>query len=226
MIHHQTATSSPNDADNSWQSKNETQQSPAPLAGIIGNTRFVVLLGVLAVLGIAVTLFVLGAWLAVYHVWTSSVGVLNGSVTSTDLTVKLLEVVTIILKAVFFYLIGIGLYSLFVAPLNLPIALGVESLNDLEMKVISVILVIQAVTFLEHFIGWENSSVLLQNGIALAMVSLSLVAFQFITHYTKETARKSQYRVQENAQHELFDENRDRRVPSRQGDETANTDGD
>jgi len=79
---------------------------------------------------------------------------------------------------------------------------------------------IQAVTFLEHFIGWEDPAALLQNGLALALVSISLVAFQFITHYTKETARKSQYRVQDSAQHELFDENRDRRAPSRQGNET------
>jgi len=194
---------------------------PAPLAGLIGNTRYVVLLGVVAVLCIAVTLFLVGLWLTVFLIWTSAGSMLSGTVASTALTVDLLEVVTIMLKAVFFYIIGVGLYSLFVAPLNLPIALGVETLNDLEGKVISVILVIQAVTFLEHFISWQNSTEILQNGIALALVSLALVAFQFITHYTKETARKSENQVQETAQRELFDESRNRRVPSRQGIETG-----
>ena len=44
--------------------------------------------------------------------------------------------------------IGVGLYSLFIAPLNLTVSLGVETLSDLESKVLSVVVVIMAVTFL------------------------------------------------------------------------------
>ena len=75
----------------------------------------------LAVLCIAVTLFLVGLWLTVFLIWTSAGSMLSGNVASTELTVELLEVVTIMLKAVF--LIGVR-SDLFVAPLNLPIALG------------------------------------------------------------------------------------------------------
>jgi uncharacterized membrane protein YqhA len=95
------------------------------------------------------------------------------------------------LKAVVFYLIGVGLYSLFIALLNVTVALGVETLSDLESKVVSVVVVIMAVTFLEHFIKWERPAEVLQHAAALAVVVAALVAFQFYNHRAKEDHRAS-----------------------------------
>lgn len=174
------------------------------LGHAIGRTRFVVFLAVVAVLLIAVSLFLLGTGLALVSVWKAWAGVVHGKLGSTDLTVEFLEIVSVMLKAVVFYLIGVGLYSLFLAPLNLAVALGVETLTDLETKVISVVVVIMAVTFLEHYIRWEHPVEILQFGGALALVSVVLVLFQYFNHYAKEAQKTQRPDTQARAQRDLF----------------------
>ncbi len=174
-----------------------------PLAHIIGRSRYVVLLASLAVMLVAISLFLLGTYLAVVNTWEAWVNVVDGNVDSTELTVVFLEVVSVMLKAVVFYIVGVGFYSLFIAPLNLPVALGVETLNDLETKVISVVIVIMAVTFLEHFILWEDALKMLQHGATLALVVAALVLFQFYNHRAKED--QADRNAPSQAKHELFD---------------------
>ncbi|MDL2343531.1 YqhA family protein [Deinococcus sp. MIMF12] len=147
---------------------------------LIGRTRFVVLIAVIAVLLVAFSLFLQGTILAlntIYQTWremfTQGIDSQSGT-----LAVEFLEVVGTMLKAVVFYLIGVGLYSLFIKPLNLTSALGVESLSDLEQKVVSVVIVILGVTFLEHFIRWEEPVETLYFAGSLALAGGALVLFQ------------------------------------------------
>lgn len=177
-----------------------------PLARAIGRSRFVVMIAVAAVMIVALSLFLLGAILASLSVWHAWKGVFDGQIGSTDLTVEFLEVVSVMLKAVVFYIIGVGLYSLFIAPLNLTVALGVETLNDLESKVVSVVIVILGVTFLEHFIRWEQPVATLQYGGALALVVGALVLFQMFSHRAKEDQKSHNPDVQTRAKRELFNE--------------------
>lgn len=188
----------------------------AQMGHFIGRTRIVVLLAVLAVLLVAVSLFLLGTGLAMVSAWRAWVGAYHGQLGSTDLTVEFLEIVSIMLKAVVFYLIGVGLYSLFLAPLNLAVALGVETLTDLETKVISVVVVIMAVTFLEHFIRWERPLEILQFGGALALVALALILFQFYNHYAKETRKTQRPDAQARAQQELFHQDQEKHEVTRE----------
>lgn len=175
-----------------------------PLARAIGRSRFVVMIAVAAVMIVALSLFLLGAILAALSVWHAWKGVFEGQIGSTDLTVEFLEVVSVMLKAVVFYIIGVGLYSLFIAPLNLTVALGVETLNDLESKVISVVIVILGVTFLEHFIRWEQPVEMLQYGGALALVVAALVLFQMFSHRAKQDQKAHDPDVQARAKREMF----------------------
>jgi uncharacterized membrane protein YqhA len=177
---------------------------PAPLSRQIGRSRYVVLLAVVAVMLVAMSLFLLGAWQALLAVRDAWLGAARGDSSSTDLTVKFLEIVSVMLKAVVFYIIGVGLYSLFIAPLNLTVSLGVETLNDLESKVISVVVVILAITFLEHFIAWEQPLETLQFGAALALVVGAVVFFQQYSHKAKEDLRTHNPDVQARAQRDLF----------------------
>lgn len=179
----------------------------APVGRAIGRSRLIVLLAVLAVLLVAFSLFLLGTIKALTGVWHAWQSLFQGRIDSTDLTVEFLEIVSLMLKAVIFYLIGVGLYSLFISPLNLTIALGVESLTDLETKVISVVVVIMAVTFLEHFILWENPAETLQRGIALALVVAALVIFQIYNHRIREEQR-SEGR-EEQARKEMMEQDRE-----------------
>ncbi|GGM12212.1 hypothetical protein GCM10010841_20930 [Deinococcus aerophilus] len=146
----------------------------------IGRTRFVVLIAVIAVLLVSFSLFLQGTVLALSTLYDSWHETLKAGIQSQrgSLAVEFLEVVSTMLKAVVFYLIGVGLYSLFISPLNLTSALGVESLADLEQKIISVIVVILGVTFLEHFVRWQDPVETLYFAGAFALAGGALVFFQ------------------------------------------------
>ena len=181
----------------------------APFSQAIGRTRYIVLLAVAAVMLVAISLFLLGALQAALAVWHAWSGVLRGEQGTRDLTVEFLEIVSVMLKAVVFYIIGVGLYSLFIAPLNLTVSLGVQTLADLESKVISVVVVILGVTFLEHFILWQQPVETLQFGGALAVVVIALVVFQYYNHRTKEEQQAHNPDVQVKAKRELFQSDRE-----------------
>ena len=182
---------------------------PAPLSRLIGQSRYIVLLAVLAVILVALSLFVLGALQAVTAVWHAWAALFGAQLDSTNLTVEFLEIVSVMLKAVVFYIIGLGLYSLFITPLNLTTALGVQTLNDLESKVVSVVIVIMAVTFLEHFIRWEKPEEILWYAGALALVVVPMVAFQVHSHMVKRDEQPVDATQQTRAQDELFNKDHD-----------------
>jgi uncharacterized membrane protein YqhA len=110
------------------------------------------------------------------------------------------------LEAVVFYLVGVGLYSLFISPLNVAVALGIESLTDLESKVLSVIIVIMGATFLQHFVLWRDSLGTMEFGASLAVVVVALVALQWLGHRATEIQKSYSLRTQNRAQHEMFHE--------------------
>lgn len=172
---------------------------------LIGRTRFVVLIAVIAVLLVAFSLFLQGTLIAlstIYETWHEMLtqGIKSQSGT---LAVEFLEVVGTMLKAVVFYLIGIGLYSLFIKPLNLTAALGVESLSDLEQKVVSVVVVILGVTFLEHFIRWEKPLDTLYFAASLALAGGALVLFQNVHKGSGGDLQQPQSKLR--ARRELFE---------------------
>lgn len=185
----------------------EEQRHPtpsAPLAELIGRTRFIVLLAVVSVLLVSVALFVIGAGMAVQGVWHALKAVATGDLASSSISVDLLEVVSVLLKAVVFYLIGVGFYSLFIAPLNVAAALGITSFNDLEIKVVSVIIVIMGITFLEHFIRWDQPVETLLFALSLAVVVAALVYFQKQNHREAVVGEHDQGAMRVRAQREMF----------------------
>lgn len=189
---------------------------PTRLAGLgraVGRTRYVVLVPVAAVLLVSLSLFLLGAAQGVTIVaraWNDAVQ--YGKFGSTDLTVEFLAVIGVMLRAVVMYLVGVGLYSFFIEPLNLTAALGVESLVDLETKVVSVVVVILAVTFLQHLIRWEDATGTLQFGAALALAVGALVLFQWNSRQGKEFAKQHSPDEQQQAAGELFNADREQRT--------------
>jgi len=175
------------------------------LARLIGRSRNIIIVAVAAVMICAFSLFLLGAVYAAETVWAAWTGVLANDVGSTALTLRFLEIVTVMLKAVFFYLIGVGFYSLFISPLNVTVALGVETLNDLETKIISVVIVIMAVSFLERFIEWEGREEVLWSAGALAAVVAALTIFQWQTHRAGQEHRHQHPDILERAKVEMFE---------------------
>ena len=173
-------------------------------AKAIGRSRMIVIVAVIAVLLAAFSLFLLGAVIALETIYTSWHGVLAGNLGPTDLTVRFLEIVSVMLKAVVFYLIGVGFYSLFISPLNLTIALGVETLNDLETKIISVVIVIMAVHFLQQFIQQKSAMDILLAAGALSVVTIALVFFKIHAHREAKEIKQERTMAQQHAREEMF----------------------
>ncbi len=174
---------------------------------ILGRSRFLVFVAVLAVMMTAFSLFLIGAIQAMDALYTAWARVLRGEFSSHGISMSLnLNIVSTMLEAVVFYLVGVGLYSLFISPLNVAVALGIESLTDLESKVLSVIVVIMGATFLQHFVRWKDPIATLEFGVSMAMVVVSLVTLQWLGHRATEIQKSYSLRTQNRAQHEMFHE--------------------
>ena len=174
---------------------------------ILGRSRYLVFVAVLAVMMTAFSLFLIGAIQAVDALYAAWSRVLHGEFSPHGISMSLnLNIVSTMLEAVVFYLVGVGLYSLFISPLNVAVALGIESLTDLESKVLSVIVVIMGATFLQHFVLWRDPIETLEFGGSMAMVVVSLVTLQWLGHRATEIQKSYSLRTQNRAQHEMFHE--------------------
>lgn len=183
------------------------EQPAAPfnaLGQAVGQTRLLIIVPVIAVLLVAFSLFLLGTVQAAVGVWKAWGELFAGQTDIPDLSLKFLKTVSVMLEAVVFFLIGVGMYSLFIGPLNLAVALGADTLNDLKERVIGVVVVVLAVTFLEHFIQWRDPLEILQFGGALALVVAALVFFQVHSHRSSEDQRTHRPDTQERSKRDMF----------------------
>jgi uncharacterized membrane protein YqhA len=182
------------------------------LGNFIGRSRYVVLVAVVAVMLVSLSLFLLGtigAAKLIYSSWMEFA--LYGEAGSTEQIVESLSIIGVMLRAVVFYIIGVGLYSLFIAPLNLTTALGMESLSDLEVKVISVVIVILAIKFLQEFVKWNQQLEIAYFGGTLAVVVAALVLFQWNSRNAKEFSKEHAPDVAKRAQKEMFEKDEEQR---------------
>lgn len=183
------------------------------LGNFIGRSRYVVLVAVIAVMLVSMSLFLLGTIGAIKLVAQSWLSFFSqGEAGSTEQIVNSLSIIGVMLRAVVFYLIGVGLFSLFISPLNLSVALGIETLSDLETKVISVVIVILSISFLQHFVQWQNPLDTAYFGITMAFVVTALVIFQWNSHRSKEFAQKNSPNETKMAQKEMFEEKIEQRT--------------
>lgn len=182
------------------------------LGNFIGRSRYVVLVAVVAVMLVSLSLFLLGTIGAVKLIYSSWMEfALYGEAGSTEQIVESLSIIGVMLRAVVFYIIGVGLYSLFIAPLNLTTALGMESLSDLEVKVISVVIVILAIKFLQEFVKWNQQLEIAYFGGTLAVVVAALVLFQWNSRNAKEFSKEHAPDVAKRAQKEMFEKDEEHR---------------
>jgi uncharacterized membrane protein YqhA len=68
------------------------------------------------------------------------------------------------------------MYELFIDKVDLPNWMLAHNLHELKAKLSGVIILVMAVKFMEHFIEWEKPVDMLFFGVALAIVSVTLIA--------------------------------------------------
>jgi uncharacterized membrane protein YqhA len=98
---------------------------------------------------------------------------------SKIVSLAVIEIIDLFLVGTVSYIAAIGLYKLFISKveIKLPMKLTINNLNDLENKIIGVIIAALAVAFLGQAAGSETPEYLLQYGGGIAVVIAALTYF-------------------------------------------------
>ncbi len=145
------------------------EQSRFLLWGIVG-TSFVMFLSVLL-------------W-SLYKTLSTVWNTVNGNSKDAAIKVSFIELLDVFLIAAIFYVFTVAIYELFIGDLDLPGWLAIHNLDELKAKLINITVLVIAVVFLEHFIEWNSSQVILENGIGAALVIGVLILFnRFSGHH-------------------------------------------
>lgn len=146
---------------------------------VLSVARYVVLLGVIACMLGALLCFV-GALAQLVLVAGSFFTGLSSAQQIKELAVKEVFLADVTLIATALFLVAVGLYELFISKIDLPVGVTITSLDDLKDKLIGVIVVALAVSFLAEIASLEGTADLLSYGISIALIILALGAFTFL----------------------------------------------
>ena len=139
-----------------------------PVIGCILLTIGVVIMGVGRIVTSAVNLVRLGDFSAK---------------AAKTMSLAVIEIIDLFLIGTVAYIAALGLYRLFISTtdVELPMRLKIDSLKDLEDKIIGVIVAALAVAFLGHAAGGDEPTALLRYGGGIAVVVASLAFFMRYT---------------------------------------------
>jgi len=165
-------------SDGAGELPSESSSAPAPLSRVVGLTRYVVLLVIGSVLFAAMAICLIAPVLTLANVWNVLQDRMRGDLAGHEGILRILDLVIVMLEVVAFYLVGVGLYHLFIGRLPLAERIGLDTLDKLETKVVSVIVVMMAVVFLEHLVLGHSAIDSLLFGAAIALVVSALASFQ------------------------------------------------
>jgi uncharacterized membrane protein YqhA len=148
------------------------------MARVLSATRYIVLLGVIAC-ALGALLCFIGALAQFALVAAHALSGLDTAAEIKALTVNEIFLADVSLIATALFLVAVGLYELFISKIDFPVGVTVVSLDDLKDKLLGVIVVALAVTFLSQITTWDGKTDLLSYGVSIALVVLALGVFTF-----------------------------------------------
>ncbi len=142
---------------------------------ILEKSRYLALIGIIPLLVASVAAFVWGL------VQTVQVVILGFSSLGMDkaLILGFLLIVDIFLVAITLLIFAISLYELFIGEINTPRWMVADSLNDLKVKLSSMMVLVLGIKFLEIFMKGGNAQDMFWLALAVALVSAVLIAFGY-----------------------------------------------
>jgi uncharacterized protein (TIGR00645 family) len=145
------------------------------LKTILEKSRYLALIGIIPLLVASVAAFAWGL------LQTVQVVIVGFSTLGADkaLILGFLLIVDIILVATTLLIFAISLYELFIGEINTPDWMTAHSLNDLKVKLSSMMILVMAIKFLEIFMKGGNAQDMFWMGLAVALVSGVLIAFGY-----------------------------------------------
>lgn len=155
---------------------------PRLVLRVLGSSRFFAIFAVLGSFLSAVTLVVYGALVA----WTATWDTLARGDVSVEgakhLTVELVQLTDAFLLGTVLFIVASGLYQLFINPdLPVPHWLQIDDLDQLKEKLIGVVAVLLAVTFLAFVVELGDEASVLEFGAAVSLVIVALSVLMYVT---------------------------------------------
>ncbi len=140
---------------------------------LLGKSRKLILIAVISTLIASVVAFLWGALKTATIIMNLIISYGKDPLAG----IALIELMDTFLIATALFIFSLGMYELFIKDINLPEWLVIHNLHDLKAKLGSVIILVMAVTFLKHLVEWKDPQGTFFYGIAIAIVSASLIAF-------------------------------------------------
>jgi uncharacterized membrane protein YqhA len=139
----------------------------------LAGTRYLALIGVLALLAAALAAFGWGI--------AKTVEALALVITSLGrdpvIIIALIEIVDAFLVAMALLLFSVSIYELFIGELSVPAWMKIHDLHDLKTRLGSILVLVMAVKFLEKLAEWKDAQETLYFALAITLVSAVLIAF-------------------------------------------------
>lgn len=142
---------------------------------ILEKGKYIILLAVVSTFLASVATFIWGT----IKMITNVVTLITGLITHEEINsgVHMIAALDSLLLAIVLYIFSIAIYELFFGEINVPEWLVIKNLDGLKEKLASVIILILAVTFLEHLVEWKDAKETLMFGVSIAAILIALVFY-------------------------------------------------
>jgi uncharacterized membrane protein YqhA len=148
------------------------------LQRILAGSRYLVIIAVIGSFLASLAVLVYGGVTVlgiVFNVFTHGTFTAAGG---KDLAIECIELIDLFLLGIVLDIIALGLYELFIDErLPMPSWLVITDLDDLKAKLLGVITVLLAVTFLANVVTWNGNVNILALGVAVGLVLFALAYF-------------------------------------------------
>lgn len=148
---------------------------------LIEKSRYLALIGVLVLFVCSLTAYVLG----IYKTFKTIVAISLTEIKDDVALSALFDCLDTILIATALLVISVSLYELFIGELEVPDWMLVRNLSELKAKFTFVIIPVMAVKFLQRLLQGAEPLAILYYGIGIALVILSLAAFNYVSEKEK-----------------------------------------
>jgi uncharacterized membrane protein YqhA len=157
------------------------------LKSLLNGSRFLVLAAVVGSLAGAAALFIYGL---VDTVVVIARTIATGEVSTTgakQVMLYFIEIFDLFLLGTVMLIMALSLYELFFdSDLKLPARLEIHTFEDLKSNLVTVVIVVMAVTFLGQIVSWNGEAELFGFGVVVALVIAALNLYLWIVKSAKK----------------------------------------
>ncbi|MBI5930930.1 MAG: YqhA family protein [Chloroflexi bacterium] len=146
---------------------------------LLESSKYLTLIGVFSLLIASIGAFIWGA----YRTGDAMILVVTDNSDSSKITVALIQIIDEFLIATALLIFALAIYELFIEDLDLPAWLVIHDFHGLKTKLSSILILVMSITFLKKLIEWKHAEDTLFFGIAIALVSASLIAFGYFSKH-------------------------------------------